>query len=156
MSHFIHDLESLHDILDCEYNTPGNFINLTSIVKKYIGIDINRDKLDNYIIRILEQPLSKMLNNYIDEMLSFGARQREEEIDHLMYVWRLHTTERNADAQRFVIGCFKSGRKYFLSYLKRKIYQARHRAKKERDENKSNEYYWTTRYEEVEEIIANF
>jgi transcription initiation factor IIE alpha subunit len=116
----------------------------------------NRDKLDNYICRILEQPLSKMLNNYIDEMLSFGARQREEEIDHLMYVWRLHTTERNADTHRFVIGCFKSGKEYFLSYLKRKIYQARHIAKKERDENKSNEYYWTTRYEEVEEIIANF
>ena len=58
MSHFIHDLESLHDILDYEYNIPGNFINLTSIVKKYIGIDwikyikynnnkYNRIRLDN-------------------------------------------------------------------------------------------------------------
>jgi predicted metal-dependent enzyme (double-stranded beta helix superfamily) len=58
MSHFIHDLESLHDILDYQYNIHGNFINLTSIVKKYIGIDwikyikynnnkYNRIRLDN-------------------------------------------------------------------------------------------------------------
>ena len=39
MSHFIHDLESLHDILYIEYNTPSNFINLTTLVKNYIGND---------------------------------------------------------------------------------------------------------------------
>ena len=39
MSNFIHDLESLHDILYIEYNTPSNFINLTTLVKNYIGND---------------------------------------------------------------------------------------------------------------------
>ena len=39
MSHFIYDLESLYDILNNEYNTPSKFINLTTIVKNYIGND---------------------------------------------------------------------------------------------------------------------
>lgn len=59
MSNFIHDLESLHDILYIEYNTPSNFINLTTLVKNYIGNDwvkyikyynnkYNRIRLDNF------------------------------------------------------------------------------------------------------------
>ena len=39
MSNFIYSIESLYNTIDCKYKASAYFIDLTHIVKNYIGVD---------------------------------------------------------------------------------------------------------------------